>query len=206
MFYLTMHSTHFYLRLYGVRHMVKDNSDSEKGNLLPPHRLLLSINSKGSFICTIPDRITHTTAFVTPVVEHWLEREIAQWVHPMKDRSDDPPTMSERSTSELRPALCALTTELHSSVTANFEVSVVPGFDTDTDDVTSGSCCINSCTAASARCFMSSTLSSNEQRSSSRVCFLAFSISRIFALICCIVLEALICSLFNPFQSSTVIN
>ena len=34
------------------------------------------------------DRITHTTAFVTPVVEHWLEREIAQWVHPIKDRSD----------------------------------------------------------------------------------------------------------------------
>ena len=39
----------FYLRLYGV----KDHSDSEKGNPLPPHRLL-SINSKGSFICTIP--------------------------------------------------------------------------------------------------------------------------------------------------------
>ena len=36
------------------------------------------------------DRIAHTTAFVTPVVEHWLEREIAQWVHPMKDRSNDP--------------------------------------------------------------------------------------------------------------------
>ena len=36
------------------------------------------------------DRIAHTTAFVTPVVEHWLEREIAQWVDPMKDRSDDP--------------------------------------------------------------------------------------------------------------------
>ena len=44
----------FYLRLYGIRHMVKDHSDSEKGNLLPPHTLLLSINSKGSFICTIP--------------------------------------------------------------------------------------------------------------------------------------------------------
>ena len=44
----------FYIRLYGVRHMVKDHSDSEKGNPLPPHRLLLSINSKGSFICTIP--------------------------------------------------------------------------------------------------------------------------------------------------------
>ena len=36
------------------------------------------------------DRIAHTTAFETPVVEHWLEREIAQWVHAMKDRSDDP--------------------------------------------------------------------------------------------------------------------
>ena len=44
----------FYLRLYGVRHMVKDHSDSEKGNPLPPHGLLFSINSKGSFICTIP--------------------------------------------------------------------------------------------------------------------------------------------------------
>ena len=44
----------FYLRLYGVRHMVKDHSDSEKVNPLPPHSLLLSINSKGSFICTIP--------------------------------------------------------------------------------------------------------------------------------------------------------
>ena len=36
------------------------------------------------------DRITHTTAFVTLIVEQWLEREIAQWDHPMKDRSDDP--------------------------------------------------------------------------------------------------------------------
>ena len=37
MFYLTTHSTHFYLRLYGIRHMVKDHSDSEKGNPQPPH-------------------------------------------------------------------------------------------------------------------------------------------------------------------------
>ena len=27
------------------------------------------------------DRIIHATAFVTPVVEHWLEREIAQCVY-----------------------------------------------------------------------------------------------------------------------------
>ena len=44
----------FYLQLYGVRHMVKDHSDSERGNLLPPHGLLFSISIKGSFICTIP--------------------------------------------------------------------------------------------------------------------------------------------------------
>ena len=44
----------FYLRLYGVIHMFKDHSDSEKGNQLPPHRLLFPISSKGSFICTIP--------------------------------------------------------------------------------------------------------------------------------------------------------
>ena len=72
----------FYLRLYGIRHMVKDHSYSERGNPLPPHGLLLPINSKGSFYMHHPtDRIAHTTAFVTPVMEHWLEREIAQWVH-----------------------------------------------------------------------------------------------------------------------------
>ena len=92
MFYLTTHSTHF---IYG--YIASDIwlrtilIVRKKGNPLPPHRLLFPISSKGSFICTIPQTgIAHTTAFVTPVVEHWLEREIAQWVHPMKDRSDDP--------------------------------------------------------------------------------------------------------------------
>ena len=36
----------FYLRLYGVRHMVKDHSDSEKGNPLPPHRLLYRLTAR----------------------------------------------------------------------------------------------------------------------------------------------------------------
>ena len=49
----------FYLLLYGVRHMVKDHSDSEKRNPLPPQRLLFPINSKGSFICTIPQTGLH---------------------------------------------------------------------------------------------------------------------------------------------------
>ena len=44
----------FFIRLYGVRHMAKDHSDSERGNPLPPHGLLFSINSKDSFICIIP--------------------------------------------------------------------------------------------------------------------------------------------------------
>ena len=46
--------------------MVEDHSDSERGYPLPPHGLLFSINSKGYFICSI----THTTDFVTPVMEH----------------------------------------------------------------------------------------------------------------------------------------
>ena len=90
----------FYLRLYGVRHMKKDHSDSNRGNPLPPHGLLFSISSKGYFICIITQHsITHTTAFVTPVVEQWLEREIAQWVH------------HEGSTR--RPIAQWATTELH---------------------------------------------------------------------------------------------
>ena len=107
----------FYLRLYGVGHMLKDHSDSERGNSLPPHGLLFPINSKegrkegfdltthsahfiygymASDICSRTIQIAreetrcrhfgcsfrlaariilyaHTTAFVTPVVEHWLE-------------------------------------------------------------------------------------------------------------------------------------
>ena len=42
--------------------MVKD---SERYNTLPPyHRTVFPINTKGSFICIILDRIAHTTAFV----------------------------------------------------------------------------------------------------------------------------------------------
>ena len=58
----------FYLRLYGVGHMVKDHSDSERGNPLLSHGLLFPITSKGYFIPT--DRIAHTMAFVTPFMEH----------------------------------------------------------------------------------------------------------------------------------------
>ena len=57
----------FYLRLYDVIHMVKDHSDSERGNqLLPLHGLLFLISSKVSFKCTTPtDSKAHTTACYT---------------------------------------------------------------------------------------------------------------------------------------------
>ena len=52
MFYLMIHSTHF---IYGYRHLVKDTSDSRRGNLLlPQHGLLFLISRKEYFICTIP--------------------------------------------------------------------------------------------------------------------------------------------------------
>ena len=44
----------FYLQLYDVRHMVKDDSDIERGNPLSPHRLLYPISRKGSIIYIIP--------------------------------------------------------------------------------------------------------------------------------------------------------
>ena len=70
-----------YLRLHGIGHMVNDHSYSKIGKLLLPHGLLFLISSKDSFICIIPHRITHTTAFVIPKVEHWLEQEITQLFH-----------------------------------------------------------------------------------------------------------------------------
>ena len=62
--------------------MIKDHSDSERGNPLPPHGLHFPISSKVLFYMRHPThRMTHTTAFVAPVVELWLEREIAEWFH-----------------------------------------------------------------------------------------------------------------------------
>ena len=81
MFYLITQTTHI-LWLYGVRHMVKDHSDSEKGNPLPPQRRLTA-----RVLLYAPshrqDNTYHGLCYTR------LEREIAQWVH-MKDRSDDP--------------------------------------------------------------------------------------------------------------------
>ena len=81
MFYLTMHSTHFMLRSYGVKHMVKDHSDSLRVTRCRHIGYSFQSAARVFFMHHHTDRITHTTAFVTPIVEHWLEQEIAQWVH-----------------------------------------------------------------------------------------------------------------------------
>ena len=71
----------FYLQLYGVRHMVKDRSDSKRGILLLPHGLLLPISSKGSFISTIPQTgqfiplLFYTSCGV--LLEHEITKESA---------------------------------------------------------------------------------------------------------------------------------
>ena len=70
--------------------MVKDHSDSERKPAAATWATL-SDEQQGFFYKHHPtDRIAYTMAFVKPVVVHWLEREIAQLDHPMKDRSDDP--------------------------------------------------------------------------------------------------------------------
>ena len=58
----------FYLRLYGVGHIVKDHSDSERGNPLPPHGLLFHISSKDSFISTTPETLVPRSCISLPVV------------------------------------------------------------------------------------------------------------------------------------------
>ena len=66
------------LNTFYLCYMVKDHLERKRGNPLPPlHGLLFLISSKIYFICTI----LHTTTFVTPIVEHWFEEVLAQWVH-----------------------------------------------------------------------------------------------------------------------------
>ena len=78
MFYLTTHSKTVYLRLCGVGRTVKDHSDSERKPAAATWATLCD-ESKVFNMHHSSDRIAHTTAFVTPVVDFWLEREIARF-------------------------------------------------------------------------------------------------------------------------------
>ena len=79
----------FYLRLYVIRHMVKNHKiareDIRCHHMGNTFRLAARVHLYVSF--HRQDNTYHSLC--TPVVEHWLERKIAQWVT-MKDRSDDP--------------------------------------------------------------------------------------------------------------------
>ena len=70
----------FYLQVCDVGHMVKYHSDGERGNPLPPsHGLIYPIGKTRRLYMHHPTYgIVHTTTFVTPVVEHWLDRVTAQ--------------------------------------------------------------------------------------------------------------------------------
>ena len=93
MFYLTTHSTHF---IYGymasdiwLRTILIVREETRCRHIGHSFRLTARV------LLYAPSHRQDSTYhgfgnFVTLVVEHWLEREIAQWVHPMKDRSDDP--------------------------------------------------------------------------------------------------------------------
>ena len=74
LFYLTTHSTHF---IYGYMASGIWYRTTKIGRKETRCRHI-------GYSFRLAAKISHIMAFVTPVVEHWLEREIAQW-----DRSDD---------------------------------------------------------------------------------------------------------------------
>ena len=111
MFYLTTHSTHFvygymegkvgnvlfndtfntfYLRLYGVRHMVKDHTDSERGIPLPPHGLSFQLAARVLLYASSHRQDNTFNGFCYTSCGVLAGTRNSSMVHPMKDRSDDP--------------------------------------------------------------------------------------------------------------------
>ena len=74
----------FYLRSYGIRHVVKYHTYSERENLLQPHGLRFPINSKGSFISIIPQTgalAGMRNSSMGPPHEGSIQRPIAPWAN-----------------------------------------------------------------------------------------------------------------------------
>ena len=62
--------------------MVKYHLDSEKQNPLPPLYMdYFRLAARDLLLDHPTDKTAQTPAFVIPVVEHWVERQIAQSVH-----------------------------------------------------------------------------------------------------------------------------
>ena len=71
-FYLTSHDR-FYLWLYGIGHIAKNNSDSERGNSATTSLATFPVSSKRSFYMhhSTEDSIYHNLCY--PVANQWLE-------------------------------------------------------------------------------------------------------------------------------------
>ena len=76
-----MHSTHF---IYGYMVLAYGKGTlRERGEACCYHYMGYSFRLAGRVLVYAPSHrqdSTYTT-FITPILEHWLEREIAQWVH-----------------------------------------------------------------------------------------------------------------------------
>ena len=72
----------FYLRLYCVRHMVKDHSDSERGDQLPPHGLLFPISSKGyTHIHTHTYIHTYIHTYTRTYIHTYIHTHVHTYIH-----------------------------------------------------------------------------------------------------------------------------
>ena len=73
----------FYLRLYDVEHMIKDHSDSERGNPLPPHGLL--------FPYRIPFSCIYIYIHVSQCLSAVYQTEKTQdWIPPRQKKKKNP--------------------------------------------------------------------------------------------------------------------
>ena len=112
-----------YLRLYGVRHMVKDHSDSERGNIdysywltarvllyAPSHRQDSTYHSL-YFTCTslktgqhTPQQLIYTSCGEQALISNMVERWKSYWEHGSTEAfwSYNACTISERSTEQAR--------------------------------------------------------------------------------------------------------
>ena len=95
MFYLTMHSTHFIYGYMGEREMFYLTMHSTHfiyGYMASDIWLRTILIVRKETRCRHIGYSYQLTARVLLYAPwHWLEWEMAQWVHPMKDRSDNPP-------------------------------------------------------------------------------------------------------------------
>ena len=123
MFYLTTHSTHFIYGYMASDILLRTILIVRKETCCRHMGYSFRLTARFVYMHHPTDRTTHITAFVTPVVEHWLEREIARCVHPMKDRSDDPShherTFLPRSYPRMINSLSSYTRKLGLTVNTN---------------------------------------------------------------------------------------